>query len=110
VGVNRDRVFFALSDQTRWEILNILSAGKPLCLAQVARCFSHSVPGTLKHLQVLLEAGLIRTVIINGSKGYTFEPGVLSGLLMWLDRLIQKQENARLEPISFEALLRELDE
>lgn len=105
----RDQVFFALSDPTRCAILEVLSAGTPLSLAQISRLFSHSVPGTYKHLNVLVEAGLVDTIVVDGGKSYTYRSRALLAALRWLDSIEQKQKNAQSEPISFRDFLKELE-
>lgn len=105
----RDQVFFALSDPTRCAILDVLSAGKPMSLSEISRLFSHSVPGTYKHLNVLVEARLIDTISVDGAKSYTYRPRALAVAQQWLDAVVRKQNRAQSEPISFRAFLEELE-
>jgi len=53
-----DRVFAALSDPTRRHVLESLGAGS-LAVSELAAPHGMSLPGFLKHLRVLEEAGLI---------------------------------------------------
>ena len=55
-----DRTFAALADPTRREILERLSR-EPATISELARPFSISLPGMLKHVQVLEAAGLVVT-------------------------------------------------
>jgi DNA-binding transcriptional ArsR family regulator len=54
-----DRTFAALADPTRRRILEHLSRGD-LCVTDLARPYSMSLPAVSKHLRVLENAGLIR--------------------------------------------------
>jgi len=53
-----DRVFSALSDPTRRHVLEALGGGS-LAVSELAAPHGMSLPGFLKHLRVLEEAGLI---------------------------------------------------
>jgi DNA-binding transcriptional ArsR family regulator len=53
-----DRVFSALSDPTRRHVLESLGGGS-LAVSELAAPHGMSLPGFLKHLRVLEEAGLI---------------------------------------------------
>lgn len=54
-----DRVFGALADPTRRQVLEALGAGASLAASELAEPHGMSLPGFLKHLRVLEEAGLI---------------------------------------------------
>jgi len=53
-----DRVFWALSDATRRGIVERLTHG-PASVSELARPHGMSLPGFMKHLRVLEEAGLL---------------------------------------------------
>jgi DNA-binding transcriptional ArsR family regulator len=53
-----DATFLALADPTRRAILNALSRG-PASVSDLARPHEMSLPGVMKHLRVLEEAGLL---------------------------------------------------
>jgi DNA-binding transcriptional ArsR family regulator len=53
-----DRVFSALSDPTRRDVLDALGQGS-LGVTELAQPHGMSLPGFMKHLRVLEEAGLI---------------------------------------------------
>jgi DNA-binding transcriptional ArsR family regulator len=55
-----DRTFSALADPTRREILERLGRG-PATISELARPFDISLPGLLKHVQVLEQAHLVTT-------------------------------------------------
>jgi DNA-binding transcriptional ArsR family regulator len=53
-----DAVFAALADPTRRQVVKVLSSGsRPV--TELARPFPMSLPGFMKHLQILEDAGLI---------------------------------------------------
>src|SRR5437868_14090442 len=54
-----DTVFAALADKTRRGILETLSQGNDLAVSELARPHDMSLPGFMKHLRVLEDAGLI---------------------------------------------------
>ena len=56
---NLDRTFAALADPTRRRIMEQLSRGD-MCVTDLARPYSMSLPAVSKHLRVLEGAGLIR--------------------------------------------------
>lgn len=68
---NMDRTFWALADPTRRGVLQRLMAEPGLSVSELARPFSLKLPGMMKHLDVLSDAGLItrtkagRTVAVN---------------------------------------------
>ena len=53
-----DKVFAALSDPTRRHVLETLGQGN-LAVSELAQPHDMSLPGFMKHLRVLEEAGLI---------------------------------------------------
>ncbi|MEY2609272.1 MAG: hypothetical protein QOH31_7169 [Verrucomicrobiota bacterium] len=54
-----DEIFAALSDPTRRRILDLLARAE-LCVTDLAKPFSISLPAISKHLRVLERAGLIK--------------------------------------------------
>jgi DNA-binding transcriptional ArsR family regulator len=54
-----DQIFAALSDPTRRRILDLLARAE-LCVTDLAKPFSISLPAISKHLRVLERAGLIK--------------------------------------------------
>lgn len=58
---NLDRVFAALSDASRRQMLERLRK-RPLTISELAQPFSMSFAGVAKHIDVLTSAGLVRKV------------------------------------------------
>ena len=54
-----DAVFAALADSTRRGILDSLSGGSDLAVSELAAPHDMSLPGFMKHLKVLEDAGLV---------------------------------------------------
>lgn len=54
-----DRTFSALADPTRRSVLLRLMEEPGLSVSELARPFSQKLPGMMKHLDVLSDAGLI---------------------------------------------------
>lgn len=81
-----DRTFAALADATRRAILLRLKEEPGLSVSELARPFSQKLPGMMKHLDVLADAGLItrsktgRTVSVHLSA----EP--MREAMEWLNR------------------------
>lgn len=55
-----DRVFYALSDGTRRDMLSQVSKA-PIAVTHLAQRYGISLPGVMKHLAVLESSGLIKT-------------------------------------------------
>lgn len=59
---NVDRTFAALADPTRRGVLLRVMEEPGLSVSELARPFSQKLPGMMKHLDVLSDAGLITRV------------------------------------------------
>jgi DNA-binding transcriptional ArsR family regulator len=55
-----DRTFSALSDPTRRDILQRLTRG-PATISELAQPFDITLPGLMKHVRILEQAGLVVT-------------------------------------------------
>jgi DNA-binding transcriptional ArsR family regulator len=78
-----DQVFWALSDATRRGVVERLAHG-PASVSDLAQPFAMSLPGFMKHLRVLEDAGLL----VRAKEGRTVQcelaPAVLGDAAMWL--------------------------
>lgn len=73
-----ERVFGALSHASRRHILLVLHArGDRVKAGDIARRFSCSWPTTTRHLRVLADAGLVRTLQVGRERFYELERGRL---------------------------------
>ena len=80
-----DRVFSALSDPSRRQILRDL-AGGDLQVKEISQTFSFSKAATSKHLSVLEDAGLIKKSRQGREVLCSINPRTLQTVEEWLDR------------------------
>ena len=80
---NVDRVFQALGDATRRAMLERLSAG-PTSVSLLAEPFNMSLAAVVQHLQVLEQAGLVKTEKLGRVRSCRVEPTGLRAAEEWL--------------------------
>ena len=78
-----DRRFAALSDPTRRGILERLGRGRAT-ISELAEPFGISLTGLKKHVQVLEEAGLVRTEKVGRTRWCTLGPQDLTDVQSWV--------------------------
>jgi DNA-binding transcriptional ArsR family regulator len=79
-----DAVFAALADPTRRQVVKLLSAGsRPV--TELARPFPMSLPGFMKHLGILEDAGLIRREKAGRVVSCTLSADPMKKASDWLD-------------------------
>ncbi|TWO69895.1 helix-turn-helix transcriptional regulator [Caenimonas sedimenti] len=92
-----DQVFWALSDRTRRQVIEQLTKG-PTSVSELAQPHGMSLPGFMKHLKVLEDAGLV----VRAKEGRTVHcelaPAALEDAAMWLAHYEQFW-NARLDAL-----------
>ncbi len=81
--LNVDRVFQALGDATRRAMLERLSAG-PMSVSRLAEPFDMSLAAVVQHLQVLEEAGLVKTEKVGRVRSCRVEAAGLRAAEEWL--------------------------
>lgn len=91
----QDRVFTALADSTRRELLMTLATNSPRTATQLAREFPITRQGIVKHLDLLAEAGLVQSRTQGREKRYSFSPEPLQSASAWIDA-VGKQWDERL--------------
>ncbi|MER7134577.1 ArsR/SmtB family transcription factor [Streptosporangium saharense] len=79
-----DRVFAALSDGTRRDILVRLGEG-PATVSQLAERAGITVTGLAKHVKVLEEAGLVATEKVGRVRRCRLGPERLTDVTAWID-------------------------
>jgi DNA-binding transcriptional ArsR family regulator len=82
-----DRVFQALGDATRRAMLERLSAGPisaPMSVSRLAEPFNMTLAAVVQHLQVLEEAGLVKTEKIGRVRSCRIEAAGFSAAEEWL--------------------------
>jgi DNA-binding transcriptional ArsR family regulator len=80
---NIDRVFHALGDPTRRDLLERLSSG-PMSVSLLAEPFDMSLAAVVQHLQILQKAGLVKTEKIGRVRTCRVEAAGLRTAEEWL--------------------------
>ena len=80
-----DRVFFALSDPVRREILRQLDEA-PKLVSELAYPFSISLQAVSRHIQVLVRAGLVRQERTGRISRCSLEAGPILPAAVWINR------------------------
>lgn len=81
-----DRTFAALADPTRRAVLLRLADEPGLSVSELARPSSLKLPGMMKHLDVLSDAGLITRVKNGRSVSVTLSVEPMREAMAWLNR------------------------
>ena len=81
--LNIDRVFHALGDATRRAMLERLTV-KPMSVSLLAEPFKMSLAAVVQHLQVLEEAGLVKTEKLGRVRTCCIESAGLDFAAKWL--------------------------
>jgi DNA-binding transcriptional ArsR family regulator len=92
-----DQVFSALSDSTRRDVVERLTRG-PATVSELAEPHGMSLPGFMKHLRVLEDAGLVRRAKEGRTVHCELAPQALEEAAMWLAHY-EKFWNARLDAL-----------
>ena len=79
-----DRLFHALADPARRAMIEQLSRG-PVSVSDLARPLPMSLSAAMQHLQVLEQAGLVRTEKVGRVRTCAIEPGALSEAEQWIN-------------------------
>ena len=81
-----DRTFSALADPTRRGVLLRLKQRPGQSVSELARPFSLKLPGMMKHLDVLSDAGLITRVKTGRTVSVHLAAGPMREAMEWLQR------------------------
>ena len=81
-----DRTFSALADSTRRAILLRLKDEPGLSVTDLARPHSLKLPGLMKHLDVLSDAGLITRAKTGRTVSINIATGPMQEAMAWLNR------------------------
>jgi DNA-binding transcriptional ArsR family regulator len=98
-GAQLDRVFAALADSTRRGILESLSDGE-LAVSELAAPHDMSLPGFMKHLRVLEDAGLIQRTKEGRVVSCELSAAPMKSAAAWISRY-EKFWSARLDSLAF---------
>jgi DNA-binding transcriptional ArsR family regulator len=81
-----DRTFSALSDPTRRDVLLSLREEPGLSVSALARRLSLKLPGLMKHLDVLADAGMITRAKTGRTVSVHLSVGPMREAMEWLKR------------------------
>ena len=81
-----DRTFSALADPTRRGVLLRLKEEPGISVSELARPFSLKLPGMMKHLDVLSDAGLITRTKTGRVVSVQLSVGPMRDAMAWLKR------------------------
>jgi len=87
-------VFAALGDETRLSVLAKLSDGEPQSISRLTTGTKLTRQAVTKHLRVLAEAGVVRSVRSGRESLYALEPGPIEALRDYLDRVSRHWDDA----------------
>ena len=87
-------LFAALGDGTRLALLVTLCTGGPLSIARMSGKFDVSRQAITKHLDVLADAGLVKSRRIGRERIWEFEPKRLSDAHDYLEQLSRRWDDA----------------
>jgi DNA-binding transcriptional ArsR family regulator len=90
-------VFSALADATRRDVVERLARG-PESVSELAQPYGMSLPGFMKHLRVLEEAGLVTCLKEGRVVRCELAAGAMQEAAMWLAHY-EKYWNARLDAL-----------
>jgi len=83
-AIKLDLVFHALGDATRRAILEMASE-RPISVSQLAEPLEVTLAAVVQHVQVLEEAGLLRTEKVGRVRSCRIDPKGLALARKWLD-------------------------
>ncbi|CAN7292529.1 metalloregulator ArsR/SmtB family transcription factor [Rhizobium sp. LjRoot98] len=81
-----DRTFSALADPTRRQVLMRLKDEPGLSVSELARPLSLKLPGIMKHLDVLSDAGLITRTKTGRTVSVNLSAGPMQDAMAWLNQ------------------------
>jgi len=84
-GAVLDRVFHALADASRRDMVERLSRG-PASVSELARPLSMSLPAVVQHLQVLEDSGLVLSEKVGRVRTCRIAPKALAPVEEWISR------------------------
>ena len=90
----RAAVFAALGDATRLSVVARLSAGEPQSISRLTDGTRLSRQAVTKHLRVLADAGVVRSIRVGRESLFELEPQALADLRDYLDRVSRHWDDA----------------
>src|SRR5437016_7835731 len=90
----RQRLFYALAEPTRRDIIELLSINVQLSATDISDNFAVSAPAISQHLKVLREANFVRVEKRAQQRIYRINPEAMSEIEGWVQEMT-RQWNAR---------------
>ena len=87
-------VFAALGDETRLSVLARLCSGVPQSISRLTAGTNLSRQAVTKHLRVLANAGVVRSVRVGRESRFELEPQPIEELRDYLDRVHKQWDDA----------------
>ena len=87
-------LFSALGDETRLQVVDRLCTGGPLSIARLTAGSSVTRQAITKHLRVLADADLVRSVRRGRESLWELKPQRLEEARRWLDRISRQWDGA----------------
>ena len=82
-----DRVFTALADPTRREVMRCISGREDMSPTEVADQLPITRQAVTKHLEVLMRAGLVKQTRRGRETRYSLTPEPITGALVWMTEI-----------------------
>jgi DNA-binding transcriptional ArsR family regulator len=90
----RAPVFAALGDETRLSLVAKLCGGRPHSISQLTQGTKLSRQAITKHLRVLENAGIVRSVRAGRESRFEFDPAPIGELKEYLDLVSEQWDQA----------------
>jgi DNA-binding transcriptional ArsR family regulator len=87
-------VFAALGDDTRLSMLVRLSTGAPQSITQLTDGTELTRQAVTKHLRVLEDAGVVRSMRVGRETQFAFEPKAIDAARSYLEQVSQQWDDA----------------
>jgi DNA-binding transcriptional ArsR family regulator len=87
-------VFAALGDETRLSVLAMLCNGVPQSISRLTAGTNLSRQAVTKHLRVLTNAGVVRSVRVGRESLFELEPQPIEEVRDYLDRVSKQWDDA----------------
>ena len=85
--MNYVQIFKALSDQTRLEIILMLSKAEEMCACKILERFEITQPTLSHHMKILSECGLVNTQKIGKWSHYSLNREIISDLQNFINNI-----------------------
>ena len=87
------RVFAALSDPTRLELLDRLRSGRPRSITALSAGTELTRQAVTRHLEVLADVGLVRDERHGRERLFSLDPAPLDGVAQWASQICRQWDN-----------------